>query len=194
MSASRITLSLLVGWTMVACAHKPEPAPPVEAVAAEDWTLLSLTPQPARQTPDDLSGRWIAVYPGTEPEPGPIHRTDPCYGGIRFLVLQQKDDRVEARLYNQDPASGAERRSHTLLSEETEGTIRGRHLKLSGEHVVTTEYVDQPEISRDRQPVSYDLELDAKTLHLVGTRDGKPIRLAPLALEPLEGDCGDPPP
>jgi hypothetical protein len=34
-------------------------------------------------------------------------------------------------------------------------------------------------------------ENDAGSGRLVGTRDGKPIRLAPLVLEPLAGGCGN---
>lgn len=159
------------------------------------WPMLSGRAGEASQTASDWSGRWVVVPPNQK-QTAVYTRPAPCgYDGIEFLVLLQDGDRVYAQLYSQEAATGVPPMKTRHDREEAAGTRRADHVTLRGKHVVETTYEEyQREPERKTTRVIYDLDLDADRLHLVGTRNGEPVRLVPLTLEPIsEDDCNEPP-
>ena len=80
--------------------------------------------------------------------------------------------------------------------EELTGTREGDRLVLNGTHRVTVRPTFPPRPGVAAQTtvaaVRYELRLDRKTGHLVGTRDGQPLWLARFKV--LPGNCPAPPP
>lgn len=179
-------------WIALGCAHAPAAGEGKPHNGVAMTPLEALQPGEARQTAADLSGRWIPIPP--DAAPGTVVRPTVCYEGIQFLVLQQTGDRVSTMLVYRGSEGGAERREWSTVKETTDGTYRKHHLRLTGEHVIESGTVDSDRIERKRTPVEYDLTLDPKSMHLVGTRAGHPHRLAPLELRARPEGCGDPPP
>ena len=114
-------------------------------------------------------------------------RTPPCHSSVgSFSFTQSADGRVVMRRTFDRPAQGmrVERPPH----EVAWGTWDGTQLVLRGEQ-------DEGGFHKhENAPVSYVLRWEAKIFQLIGTRNGAPIRLAPLELR--ERDCGNqkPPP
>ena len=152
------------------------------------WSPSEESPTP---TDGNISGRWIEV---ADPETSVVRRPIPCWDKLEFLVIVQEDERLRALVAHKEAAMGMEPRSWMAWSEETVGTLDQGHVVLEGARVTRGGRVDSTESWRRFEPVTYELRFEPTTTQLVGTRNGNPLRLAPLFLEPMPEDCGDGPP
>jgi hypothetical protein len=96
-----------------------------------------------------------------------------------------------------EPSGGVARNSSRDESETLAGTRDGDRVVLTGRHVVVTTgyaFPSVPDGSRDdaKTIIRYDLRINRKTGHLVGTRDGQSFWLARFRTH--HAVCGSPPP
>ncbi len=147
----------------------------------------------------DLTGVWHDV-PDNAPA-GAFRRPPPCYEGLGFIALEQRGERVQMRRSFAEPMQGALPEYDIDQYERAAGTRRGDTIELSAELVRETRPTQEAGPTR-REVVtrpSWTLTLDRGKGHLVGTRDGVAIRLAPLVLLTPSGNptmrerCGGPP-
>jgi hypothetical protein len=139
------------------------------------------TPTPPATRPPrglPLPPELSVPYAETDALRGPAIRTPACHevsGSFTFRVLA--DGRVEMRRTFDGPAPRPERPPR----ETAWGTWDGTELVLRGENDGGGFH------KHENAPVNYVLRWDATVSHLAGTRNGAPIRLAPLELH--ERDC-----
>lgn len=178
---------------LAACAPKPAATSPDNFTKA-DWALMSMKTSAATQVETNLAGRWIRV--GNDQQfPRVEVRTPSCEKGITFMVIAQRGNVVRMKLYNRLPRIAYDEDVIVDSGEVTNGTINGDQLTLRGTYTVYTEY-DYDDWDEASKAVQYELRIEQAGLgslkrpHLVGTRDGDPIRFAPLTLAG-ESDCRD---
>ncbi len=147
----------------------------------------------------DLSGVWHEV-PENAPA-GPFRRPPPCYEGLGWVALEQSGERVTMLRRFAEPAQGVRLAVDIEQLELAAGVRRGDAVELDGELVRTSRpmYEPGPTTRKVLARPHWTLTLDRGSGHLVGTRDGVAVRLAPLVLVPPPGDalpnrCGAPPP
>jgi hypothetical protein len=143
-----------------------------------------------------LSGAWLFGNYQPEPKQAVVSISQRCWnGGVDFTLTENgKKLRGEARWIE---ATGGVPRPARDETEKLTGTREGDHVVLTGEHVVVTAASPYPPMPGEepdppKATVKYDLRLDPKTGHLVGTRDGQPLWLARFKVHPA--NCGSPPP
>ncbi len=152
----------------------------------------------------DLSGVWHEV-PMTA-SPGPLRRPPPCYEGLGWVALEQIGKRIQMLRRFAEPAQGYVPVENVETHESGAGTRHGDRIELDAELVreVTPIPRFSPSTARASRTVlespHWTLTFDHATGHLVGTRAGVAVRLAPLVIveppgEPARYDrCGSPPP
>lgn len=134
--------------------------PPTPAVSA--------SPRPV--TAKDLSGRWVF---GTqdEPSPGPVLG---CYPSSLWVLTQNGETLTGGMTTCVGPCGYA---YEDFTGSNHDGTVS----------IIATVH-QQPDVPPST--ASYSLTFDARTQHLVGTRNGAPFWAAPFA---PRGDCGPAP-
>ncbi|MEW5741193.1 MAG: hypothetical protein AB1938_19880 [Myxococcota bacterium] len=174
-------------FRIIAYGECPEQYPPAPA-----WALSPDAPKPSAV---DLTGAWTPV--DANAASGPVVRGPVCYEGLRFVTLIQKDGVVEAVWVLREPARGARVERWARQAEAEVGRVTGASLHLEGALLNERGHVESEKTERTCRPVVIDLTYDGASGHLVGTRDGSPLRLAPLVFKPVESQtnpCGAPPP
>ena len=149
------------------------------------WTVL-LT---ALAAPIRLEGEWV-IMGDHEARTGSVSVVG-CHGRRDTWRFEQQDDRVQGTFVQGHSVSGMRRTSHTRVTGRVSGVWTDHTLRLEGAEVWTTVPLmggPQPSEQRKRQ-----FELSMVDGHLIGTRDGKPVRLAPADLSPPSASCGPPP-
>jgi hypothetical protein len=146
--------------------------------------------------PASLAGAWL-YGTGPEPKQSVVAVPPRCWhGGVDF-TLADDGKTVTGTVRWLRAVGGAVPSVEHQESERLTGAREGDRLVLTGEHRV----VDTPlrygsmlgGASRTTTtPVRYELRLDRRTGHLVGTRNGEPLWLARFKMVP--GNCGPPPP
>lgn len=149
------------------------------------WTLL-LT---ALAAPITLDGEWVIIG-DHEAKTGRVSVVG-CHGRRNTWKLEQQGDTVHATYVQGRSSSGMRRTSHTRVTGSLSGEWRDDTLRLEGAEVWTTiPFMGGPQPSETRRRL---FELSLVDGHLVGTQDGKPVRLAPADLSPPSEPCGPPP-
>jgi hypothetical protein len=145
-----------------------------------------------------LSGAWLFGDGLAEPREAVVSVAPRCWrGGVDFTLVD-----LGAKLTGQarwiEAIGGM---PPTVERDETEtlaGTREGDRISLTGRHRVVETKLAYPSIPGGRAltptvtTVRYDLRLDPRTKHLIGTRDGRPFWLARFRVR--RGECGSPPP
>lgn len=135
-----------------------------------------------------VDGIWIAVDKAFH---GPM--VTHCYPGNRYRFFQKGTDLEVAWIAG---AGGAIRNEY--YEESLRGTLANGHTTLTGQRVLIRMAGRGPESPLPTPPpeeLTYELTFDEATLQLVGTRNGKPIRLAfnvdvPEGALTPQGQCG----
>lgn len=145
----------------------------------------------AISTATDLGGLWTDT---AATRPGPVRILDcyPNYTGYAFARAGGGKWQVRVRQVYHGGAS-----LPWVHSESLTGELRGGRLRLGGMGglVANQGYAVAPRDEGAPAPVAYMLTFEAATGHLVGVRNGKPLRLARVVLyKPAGGDCGPAPP
>jgi hypothetical protein len=149
---------------------------PAARIASPSWTFNAASPTPDITSPNlDLSGRWIEVSP--DAPPGPVRRQPYCYEGGAFITLEHTNDTVTLSWAFVAHVVGPPRPpSPDDVAPHEAGRGSFRDAQLVVETVAAA--------PRGRCVAKhYALTLDARG-HLVGTQDGKAIRLAPVSFDP----------
>lgn len=154
-----------------------------------EWALKPETPLPSE---NNLSGMWFPIAHDSTSS-GALSQEIGCYDGLKLLTLQQDGARLKAVWVFRDPASGAEWIEYTTHRESAIGQRASNEIELKGQHITIVERMDSGDVSRDCTEVNYVLRWDGPTKHLVGTRNGEPIRFAPFNVKARTTPCGDPP-
>jgi hypothetical protein len=143
-----------------------------------------------------LSGAWLFGNYQPEPKQAVVSIPQRCWqGGVDF-TLTENGKKLTGTVRWIEATRGVPRPSRDE-TEKLTGTRDGNHVVLTGRHQVVTaaspypagpgEAPDPPDTT-----VKYDLRLEARTGHLVGTRNGRPIWLA--RFKTYHVTCGSPPP
>jgi hypothetical protein len=143
-----------------------------------------------------LSGAWFFGSYSPEPKEAVLSVPQRCWqGGVDF-TLTETGNRLTGQVRWIEATGGVARppRSET---ERLKGTRTGNHVVLTGEHVVMTAVPPHPPMPGEvpdppKTAVKYDLRINPKTGHLVGTRNGQPLWLA--RFKTYAATCGSPPP
>ncbi len=195
-------------------AAQPAPAPSASSAAAASASdadplapssrLRAMYPEQEGKavlpTAQDLSGVWHEVPDSAAA--GPLRRPPPCYEGLGWVAIEQSGSRVHFLLHFAEPAQGIRPEYDIDQYERGAGERKGDAIELTAELVRETRHHEQVGPARRQvlQRPRYRLAFDRTTGHLVGTRDAKPLRLAPLLLITPPGNptmrdrCGGPPP
>ena len=143
-----------------------------------------------------LSGAWLYGSGQPEPKEAVVSIPQRCWqGGVDF-TLTETGNKVTGEARWTEAIGGVPRPSRSE-TEKLKGTRTGNHVVLTGKHKVVTAaspYPPMPGESPDppEETVKYDLRLDPRTGHLVGTRNGQPLWLA--RFKTFAAHCGSPPP
>jgi hypothetical protein len=150
-------------------------------------------------SPPSLSGAWL--FGEMRPEPRePVVAVPPrCWrGGVDFK-LEDGGEKITGAVSWIPATGGVVPVSRHLETETLAGTRVGDRLTLTGEHRVVEVRLAPPPVPVPKgpsttvaTPVRYELRLDRRSGHLVGTRNGQPFWLARFRV--LAGPCPPPPP
>jgi hypothetical protein len=157
--------------------------------------LALATVGPARS----LTGSWMFGADRPEPQEAVVVVAQRCWNADVAVRLVEKAGRVTGTITWIPAAQGVVPSHRRDESERLTGARVGDAITLTGEHRIvetgfTLAYRDMPAggptstVTR----VRYELHVDRKSGHLVGTRDGRPFWLAPIKVRPAH--CGAPPP
>jgi hypothetical protein len=144
-----------------------------------------------------LSGVWLFGDDAPEPTQAVVSIPQRCWSGGVDFTLAESGNKLTGTARWSEPAGGVARNSARDESETLTGTREGDHVVLRGHHVVVTTGLAYPSVPDGSQEsaktiIKYDLRLDPKTGHLVGTRAGRPFWLARFKMR--HADCGGSPP
>ncbi|HTB57874.1 MAG TPA: hypothetical protein VLC06_08375 [Polyangia bacterium] len=143
-----------------------------------------------------LSGAWLFGDDRPEPKESVVSLAPRCWNGGVDFTLAENGKKLTGEARWTEPSGGVARNSSRDESETLAGTRDGDHVVLTGRHVVVTTDFAFPSVPDSQQTgesiIKYDLRLNRKTGHLVGTRDGQPFWLARFRTH--HADCGSPPP
>jgi hypothetical protein len=142
-----------------------------------------------------LSGAWWFGDYAPEPKERVMSVGQRCWqGGVDFTLTETGTKLTGLASWIQP--TGGVARPPRQESEALKGTREGTHIVLIGQHRVVTfgaPYQPLPgEPANQKTTVKYELRLDPKSGHLVGTRDGKPLWLARFKVH--QAPCGPSPP
>jgi hypothetical protein len=144
-----------------------------------------------------LSGGWLFGEDLPEPKASIVSIPPRCWNGGVDFMLREAGSKLTGAARWTEPSGGVARSSSRDESETLAGTRDGDHVVMTGRHVVVTTGYAFPSVPNGSQEnsktiVHYDLRINRKTGHLVGTRDGRPFWLARFRTH--HADCGSPPP
>ena len=157
--------------------------------------VLAISTAAFAGAPGSLAGAWLFGDDGPEPKAAVVSIPQRCWNGGVDFTLSETGKKLTGKARWIAPVGGVPRPPR----DETEtltGSRDGNHVVLTGQHRLVTAgdplpvVEGQPEHSTTT--VRYDLRLDGRTGHLVGTRDGRPFWLARFRTH--HADCGSPPP
>ena len=159
------------------------------------------TPLPSPTGP--LTGEWL-FGSTNEPKSGPTTLEQPCFGASNVMRIAQSADRVTIDYAVPQPPHGAVFVYEPYAGEHARGTFDGVHLVANGSF--DTGYTPNgwalrndanatpPPDRGTHTPVDYELRLDAKSGHLVGTRTGATFWAVRVSFVPRRFPCPPPPP
>ena len=145
-----------------------------------------------------LSGSWFFGADRPEPKEAVLVVAARCWNADVAVRLTDTDGRLTGTITWIPAAQGVPPSHHRDERERLVGSRVGDRVRLTGEHRITETTYAPVQALPAGQPgtivtrVRYDLRLDRKTGHLVGTREGQPFWLAPIKVRPTP--CGAPPP
>ena len=149
--------------------------------------------------PRSLSGSWLFGADRSEPKEAVVVVAQRCWNADVAVRLTEAGGKLTGSITWIPATQGVAPSHHRDETERLSGTHVGDRVRLTGDHRVTETTFALPYHSMPAGPptttvtrVRYDLRLDGKTGHLVGTRDGQPFWLAPIKVRPTA--CGAPPP
>jgi hypothetical protein len=159
---------------LCACSSAPKrwdtlPQPPVVASSSSPTTA-------------DLTGVYIEAG-----EPAAVMPPQRCDQSAEYWSIEQRGDSVQAEYRGPNNyRSGIRGRIRMRAYEFAVGKTRDGIVRLRGHYRAA--YMDYGQTRAlgpntkvpPKQKLAYELTFDDKTHHLVGTRNGQPIRLAPL--------------
>jgi hypothetical protein len=159
--------------------------------------VLAISPAAVAAAPGSLSGGWLFGADSPEPKEAVVSTPQRCWNGGVDFTLSENGKKVTGKARWIEPSGGVARNSSRDESETLAGTRQGDHLVLTGRHVAVTTGYAFPSVPDGSQEtgqtiIKYDLRLNPKTGHLVGTRDGQPFWLA--RFKTRHADCGSSPP
>ncbi len=144
----------------------------------------SPTPEPRPWT-----GTWIKLDGLAVPPEKQMRLQQTCSGWGEYWKIEQKDKKVTLELHEATQSSGIEMAVERSRVEWAKGTLNKSFAKLDGE-LGTVEIVqgDSSNLARrgPRFPVTYELQWDAKTEHLSGTRNGSHVRFIRVELQSID--------
>lgn len=179
------TAFALLGLTqfLYACASTPP------------WlSLQRLRPAHGNELPTDvnLTGIWIRTAEGGTS--GPVQRFIPCDGYGEYWAIEQRGTSIQAEFHRPANHFGIAGKFEIGAYEFVLGSRRQNFLHLEDYYrdaFVYTVKSPGPKTKRpEKEELVYELRFDEPTQHLIGTRNGMPIRLAPLLVKPQESPCG----
>jgi hypothetical protein len=147
-------------------------------------------------TAGSLSGGWFFGDDAPEPKEAVLSIPQRCWNGGVDFTLTETGKKVTGTARWIEATGGVPRPSRDE-TETLSGTRDGNHVVLTGAHKVVAYGEAYPSVLNGEREnadttVKYDLRLNSKTGHLVGTRDGQPLWLARFKTH--HADCGSPPP
>jgi len=151
----------------------------------------------ARADVPALSGAWWFGDYRPEPKQSVISVPQRCWSGGVDFALKENGSKLTGNARWIAATQGV---PPTVERDETEslsGERAGDHVTLIGHHKVVELRLAYPSVaggapSTTVTKIKYDLKIDPKTGHLVGTRDGQPFWLARFKVH--AAPCGSPPP
>lgn len=112
-----------------------------------------------------------------------------CSGWGEYWKIEQKDRKVTLELHDATQNAGINMAVERTHVEYAKGVLNKSFAKLDGE-LGTVEFVhgESSDFTRrgPRFPVTYELQWDAKTEHLSGTRNGSPVRFIRVELQSID--------
>jgi len=138
------------------------------------------TEEPPKPSVSQLTGVFVEA---PENSRGPVILSSPCNAPLLSIVMVQKGDQVEATWSIREPPQGTLKQSSDNRFEQADGTYREGHLQMKGfflREVSSMQYGDTAKEVRTCTDTVYDLRFDAASSHLIGTRNGSPVRFAPF--------------
>jgi hypothetical protein len=151
----------------------------------------------ARAEAPGLSGPWWFGNYRPEPKEAVISVSQRCWSGGVDFALKENGSRLTGNARWIAATQGV---APTIQRDETEsltGQRAGDRVTLIGHHKVIEQRIAYPSVAGGAPAptvtnIKYDLKVDPKTGHLVGTRDGQPFWLARFKVH--MAPCGAPPP
>jgi hypothetical protein len=186
------TFIVAAGVVVTACGTHTVPKPQCPRLEmSSDWVPR----QRALATRENLTGNWIAVK--ADARPGPALPVSQCpYDAQDYWMLEQSGTVVRAWHVMQRQAVGVILHDYSSSYEAADGTRGGDEITLKGSFVTVT-YKDTTETGRSCAEVELALRFDPESGHLVGSRNGSAIRLAPIDYRTISSepqpDCNPPP-
>jgi hypothetical protein len=185
----------LHGWTWRPALRYSRSVRAIQLMAGAA-AALSIVSVAAAGTDGSLSGAWWFGDYQPEPKEMVISVPQRCWNGGVDFTLTEMGKRLTGKA-RWIEATGGVPRPPRDETETLTGTRVGNHVVLTGEHKVVTAASPYPAMPGDKpdppkETVKYDLRLDSKTGHLVGTRNDQPLWLARFKSHPA--NCGSPPP
>lgn len=178
---NRFALYALAAGTslMMACSSSQSNGPRSDASPPQPWT-----------------GTWVKLDGLAVPREKQMRLVQTCSGWGEYWRIEQKDNKVLLELHDATQSAGVNMAVERTRTEWAKGTRNKSFAKLDGEFA-TVEIVqgDSSNLTRrgPRFPVTYELEWDAKTEHLFGTRNGAPIRFIRVELQSIDASQCPPP-
>ena len=129
-----------------------------------------------------LSGNWLFGADGPKPKAAVVVVPPRCWNADIAVRLADGDGKLTGTITWIRAAQGVPPAHRRDESERLTGTRVGDRVRMTGEHRVTETTFNLPYRSMPAGPptttvthVRYELRVDGKTGHLVGTRDGRPF-------------------
>lgn len=185
--------------TVASCHRGPPPAPARPSPVDEECycpTPPRVERPPPRPGMVDVTGSWERVGSAST---AAVTRCEPGYRYIpkgsdfadRSWTLAQRNAQIELAAESISVTRDGAVRSTTRRCETARGRLEGAAFALTGHECLQWPqelHVTQgmpprpisPEGRARPRPLKYELTFEAETGHLVGSRNGAPIRLAPV--------------
>ncbi len=207
-ASGRRLLGPLLLLAVASCRRAP-PAPPARPAAVRQECHCATPPvverAPTRPGVIDVTGPWQLVGSAstatvTRCAPGYRYTPEGSDFSDESLVLVQGAARVELRAEWSSTTRRGTVHSSARRCEEARGRLEGSTFTLEGQEClqgpaevhVTGGMPPRPLSTTGRarpRPLAYALALEAGTGHLVGTRNGAPVRLAPVVFVKTGPPC-----
>ncbi|HXJ19109.1 MAG TPA: hypothetical protein VMT03_02670 [Polyangia bacterium] len=144
-----------------------------------------------------LSGPWLFGDYRPEPKEPVVSIPQRCWSGGVDFALKENESRLTGNARWIAATQGVPPSVEREETESLSGRRDGNHVILLGQHKVVELRMAYPSVAGGAPAttvtkIKYDLKIDPRTGHLVGTRDGQPFWLARFKVHPAP--CGSPPP